>query len=178
MKDNRGVTLTEVLTIVSIVSILAVALSFSYIGWMGNYRIESATKDLYADLMEAKMRALTRARVYFVTIDTTQYTIQDDLDPWPDGDAALTGADSTRPAGYGDPIPLLQKTLPNNYELKMISAGALPQTLTINPRGLITPKISFRIDNTINPDYDCFLIDQTRIVMGKYNGTTSVCDPK
>jgi prepilin-type N-terminal cleavage/methylation domain-containing protein len=208
MKDNRGITLVEVLIVASIIGILIVALGFSFEGWRANYYIENANKDMYADLMEAKTRALTRARVHFITIDTTQCTIQDDLDPWPDGDGALTAADNTRPVGYSDPIPLVQKTLhyrksfphynlPDNYTLKMVSAGALPQTVTIHTRGgLMTPEITFRIDpghpaccltNTCGaddalrcryPDYDCILISQTRIQMGKYNGTTTVCDPK
>ena len=44
--NDSGVTLTELLIVVSIIAILAVALGFSYQGWMGNYKIESETKQL------------------------------------------------------------------------------------------------------------------------------------
>jgi len=169
MRDSRGVTLIELLVVVSIVGILVIARGFSYEGWMGKYRLESATKDIYADLMEAKTRALTRTRAHFITIDTTQYVIYEDMNPAPDGNGTLeTAADTV----------VLQKTIPNNYQLQMVSAGAFPQTLTVDTRGLITPAIVIRIDNTRTPDYDCILVGQIRIQMGKYNGTTSSCDPK
>jgi prepilin-type N-terminal cleavage/methylation domain-containing protein len=169
IKDNRGVTLIELMIVVSIVAILVVALGFSFEGWIGKYRIESATKDIYADLMEAKTRALTRTRAHFITINATQYVIYEDTNTAPDGNGTLeTAADTV----------VLQKTIPNNYQLLMVSAGAFPQILTVDTRGLITPAIVIRIDNTRDPDYDCILVGQVRVQMGKYNGTTASCDPK
>ena len=169
IKDNRGVTLIELMVVVSIVAILVVALGFSFEGWIGKYRLESATKDMYSDLMEAKTRALTRTRAHFITINATQYVIYEDTNTAPDGNGTLeTAADTV----------VLQKTIPNNYQLQMVSAGAFPQTLTVDTRGLITPAIVIRIDNTRTPDYDCILVGQVRVQMGKYNGTTSSCDPK
>jgi len=169
MKDNKGITLIELLVVASIIGILVFALGFTYEGWIGKYRLESATKDMYADLMEAKTRALTRTRTHFITINTTQYVIYEDTNPAPDGNGTLeTAADTV----------VLQKTIPNNYQLQLLGAGAFPQTLIVDTRGLITPAIVIRIDNTRDPDYDCILVGQVRVQMGKYNGTTASCDPK
>lgn len=165
MRDSRGITLIELLVVASIIGILAIALGFTYQGWIGNYRIESETKTLYADLMDARARAMTRTRVHFVVIDTTNYTVYDDTfdgtNPDTDGNGTLEDASDTE---------VLQKTLPNEYELLMVSAGAFPQTLAIDTRGLITPEIAFRIDNTMTPDYDCIVVGQTRVQMGKMSG--------
>ncbi|MDQ7787267.1 MAG: prepilin-type N-terminal cleavage/methylation domain-containing protein [Thermodesulfovibrionales bacterium] len=187
IKDTKGVTLIELLVVVSIVGILVIALGFSYEGWIGNYRLESATKDMYADLMEAKTRALTRTRAHFITITATQYIIYEDTNTAPDGNGTLETASDT---------VVLQKTIANKYELKMVSAGAFPQTIIMDTRGMITPVITFRIDpghpaccptktcgatdalRCRYPDYDCILVSQIRIQTGKYNGTTTTCDPK
>lgn len=159
-KENAGVTLVELLIVVSIIGILAVALGFSYEGWMGNYRIESVTKDMFGDLMDAKMRALTTARVHFINLEATGYSVYDDTNPGPDGNGTLETDTDSR---------MLQKTLPNDYRL-IADAGEFPRTLTLNTRGSVSPSISVWIDHDKNPDYDCISINQTRIHMGKMSG--------
>lgn len=159
-KESAGVTLVELLIVVSIIGILAVALGFSYQGWMGNYRLESVTKEIYSDLMDARMRALTTARVHFINLESTGYSVYDDTNPAPDGNATLETDADTR---------IMQKTLPNDYRMSA-DADAFPQTLTINTRGSISPSISLWIDHDKDPDYDCISINQTRIHLGKMSG--------
>ena len=50
---NSGVTLVELLVVVSIIGVLIIAMGFSYEGWVGNYRLESMTKELYFDLYDS-----------------------------------------------------------------------------------------------------------------------------
>ncbi len=86
---NHGITLIELIIVISIIGILAVALGFEFTGWMGGYRVESQTKEMYVDLMNARARAMQRNRVHFVRlfIPPTQYTnMYDDTNPAPDGD--------------------------------------------------------------------------------------------
>ena len=41
MRNNKGVTLVELLIVFSIIAILVLALGFSYQGWMARYKVDS-----------------------------------------------------------------------------------------------------------------------------------------
>ena len=175
-RNNSGVTLIELLVVIAIISILVVALGFSFEGWIGKYRIENQTKDIFADIMDARSRTMTRNRAHFITLGANQYTIQEDLDPWPDGNGVLTADDSSRPSGYSETIPLMQKNIAD-YTLSIVTTGlSFPQTVTVDKRGFLSPEIDFRVVSNRDPDYDCVKISRVRVRMGKYNGT--ICEDR
>ncbi len=64
MKED-GVTLIELIVVVSVIGILVVALGFTFQGWMGRYKVESQMKEMYIDLMNARARAMQRNRMSF-----------------------------------------------------------------------------------------------------------------
>ncbi len=170
---STGITLVETMVVVSIIGILVIAFGFSYKGWMGKYRIESQIKEVYSDFMEARTRAMTRNIFHFAVINTDNYAIYGDTN------------NSYGNAPDAEDQLILAKKLQYKYQFKMISAGALPRTLTFDTRGLIsnaTAAISFRIDNILDPDLDpdidCLIIDEARIRMGKTNTTGTACDEK
>jgi len=69
MKD-RGVTLIELLVVITVIGILAVALAFSYVGWMGRFKVESEIKTLHAALLDARARAMYTGQAYFMDISS------------------------------------------------------------------------------------------------------------
>jgi prepilin-type N-terminal cleavage/methylation domain-containing protein len=175
MKD-RGITLIELIIVISIIGILLIALGFSFEGWMGAYRVESQTKEMYVDLMNARARAMQRNRVHFVNFPTaTSYTIyEDDSDGTnkvPDGDGTLqTGTGN----GADTQLPSFPKTV--QYNIRWSWSGASNQYLVnFDNRGIVQPE-SNPLGGTIcisstttatNQDYDCIEISQLRINMGK-----------
>ncbi len=173
MKD-KGITLIELIITVSVIGILAVALGFTFQGWMGAYNVESQIKQMQVDLMNARARALQRNRSHFVDFpNTTSYSIyEDDSDGTnkvPDGDGTIQ-----RGTGNGADTQLggFPKTL--KYAVK-IGTGNPPITLTANSRGIILPERSICVftdfdgnkKSDYNPDYDCIIISETRINIGK-----------
>lgn len=170
MRDS-GVTLVELLVVVSIVGLLVIAMGFSYEGWMGNYRLESQTKELYFDLMDTRSRAMTRHRIHWAALEAQQYIIIEDTNPPPDGDTILDAQDNI----------VLQRRYEHNFQLAGIGAIALPQLITFDTRGLISwapvaPEVSFRFVNTRDPDFDCIVIEQSRIWQGEYDTALITCE--
>lgn len=177
---NRGFTLIELLITISIIAILAVALAFSYQGWMGKYKVESQMKQMHADMMNGRAGAMQRNRMYFVTIATASYTVYEDTNPAPDGNGTLETS--------GTPDTLLQtKTLDSGYPITWIGSNQLD----FNTRGLSIagycsttnatrcagnddcPATETCLPKTIcsntdaDADYNCMIISASRIDIGK-----------
>lgn len=172
MMNRKGITLIELIIVISIIGILSVALGFSFQGWIGRYKIESEFKEMYVDLMNAKARAMNRNRTHFVTLNATQYTVQEDIDPWPNGDGLLTANDSVRPTGYNDQIPFLQKSLETNHPITWSNPGGTQ--VDFDTRGISSEDKVICSNNNIESDYDCIVISASRINLGKL--TTKIPD--
>lgn len=161
----RGVTLVELIVVLSVISVLAFALSFSFEGWIGRYRAESSIKELHVDLMNARVRAMQSQRMYFVNTDGgKRYTIYEDTNPAPDGDGALDGSDAVwvqKDAGYS-----------------VLNTVALP--FSFNRDGLIDNSGALRLETEdyVDADYDCVEVSPTRVNLGKWNETDARCDTK
>jgi len=170
--NNKGITLIELIIVISIIGILVVALGFSFQGWIGGYNVERGIKEMYIDLMNARARAMQKNRVHFVSLVTTQYTVQEDISPWPDGDGLLTAGDNTRPTGYTDPIPLLQKNLDSRYPITWSDIADLQIDFT--KKGLSNDTKTICSNTKADADYNCIEISASRINLGKL--TTKIPD--
>jgi prepilin-type N-terminal cleavage/methylation domain-containing protein len=179
MKDSRGVTLIELLVVVSIVAILVVALGFSYEGWMGKYRIESETKTLYTDLMDARARAMTRTRMYFVELNANNYSVYADTN---DNAAFNPGAGDIPEPEYRVPGTFNVKPKTVEYTLGWtgnigFDTRGLAWDYTLAPVAFddaVPQEISITLPPNVTPDYDCILVGHLRIRTGQMSGGVCV----
>lgn len=155
---NKGITLIELIVVISVIGILVVALGFSFQGWMGGYRIESQAKEMYTDLMNARARAMERNRCHFVVVTANNYQIFEDANE----NCQYNAGTDTALTAFTNPKTL---TYP-------VDASSWTGTVIMDTRGLVSPDntIRFAIGSN-NPDYDCIVLFATRINMGKWNGS-------
>lgn len=154
---ERGFSLIEILTAVAILGILVALGVGSYQGWSRKYRVENDVKELFADLMDVRARAMHRKRVHFVTLTAASYRVQEDTNPSPDGNGILESSDAPvrdrRPLNPIDPGGVS----PVRFNADGTLALAAGTVRIVPPDG-------------IQPDYDCIALAPTRIKMGRFTG--------
>jgi len=162
-KEN-GVTLIELIIVISIIGILVVALGFTFQGWLGRYKVESQMKEMHIDLMNARASAMQRNRAYFVTWGTLQYVVYEDTSPAPDGNGNLE-------AGFDRLV--MQKSLDRQYPITWSDITDTEVEFTTNGLSNDTKTICSNTD--ADADYNCIEISATRINLGQL--TTKIPAP-
>jgi len=159
-----GFTLIEALIVLAILGIVAVLAVDSFRGMGEKYRVEGATKQLYADLMDARGRAMQRSRAFFVRFKPSGYGYEtyEDSNPAPDGNNSFDSGQDT---------PVADVTTPHSIATAL--AGGV-QNFTFKRDGTATATGHVRFPQTAKADYDCVGIGTTRLNMGKFDGTNCV----
>jgi prepilin-type N-terminal cleavage/methylation domain-containing protein len=169
MKDS-GFSLVELVVVIAILGALFMIAGLSGRTWLDRYRIESQVKVMYADLMNARASAMQKSRTYFVTLAPMQYTVYEDRDPANPSNPALDGDDIFEAAS--DRLVMQKDT-----QYPIVPAPAGTTSFSFDRNGLLSLNGTLHFDLTnasAGPAYDCITLFTTRILMGKWNGTS--CD--
>jgi prepilin-type N-terminal cleavage/methylation domain-containing protein len=157
-KYRRGFTLVEIMIVIAILGILVVLAVGNFGGMNEKYKVEAETKQFYADLMDARGRAMQRNRWFFVQIASTGYgyaTFEDG--PLPEGDTKSNSDDT------------LVTNVTVRHEIKNDLTGK--GSFGFSRNGIANDNGTIWLDSSTHPDYDCITIQSTRIKMGQYLGS-------
>lgn len=163
MKKN-GFSIIELLVVIVIMGILMGIAGIAYSTWMNKYRLETQTREMYVDLMNARVQAMQKNMAYLVVVAANGYSYRVVEDTDEDGAPDPDPGDTTR------------STKQLRYPL---DGGAI--TVTMNTRGLVAsnPTLNATLRFTaigVDAAFDCITLFTTRIRMGKLNG--QVCNPR
>lgn len=159
IRNNKGFTLTELLIIIAIMIALVSIAGYAYNAYMVRYNIEKEIKELYADLMTARMRALQQNQQYLIQFGISTYTTYIDNDQ----DSQVDNPGDTL---VGD---LSKSGL--SYNLNWNFGG----TIAFDSKGLSNVNgsvwISLPNNKPNDSEYDCIRVSRTRVKLGKYDAT-------
>jgi Tfp pilus assembly protein FimT len=158
-----GFTLVEIMIILAIIGILMFAMSVSFQGWLAKHKVVSETSQMFADIIEARAKAMQRGRATFVVLTGNSYATYEDTDPAPDGDLALDTARDTRIVTHTLQYPLVYS----------IGGG---DTFRFDRNGFASVSAgTIHVHTTMTPDVDCIAIGTTRVKLGRYVDATDTC---
>ena len=167
VNDKRGFTLVEVLTVIFIMGLLMGIAAVNYSQMQRRYTEEQQVKQLFTDLLDARIRAMQHGRSYFVSLaNSAAYSIYADTDPSPDGDGLLTAAtDSLLSTKTMIASHTWVKSIPGVTVVQFTDKGLLSST---------TPTLWIRIDPSAGAEFDCVVIGEIKTGIGSINGTNCV----
>ncbi|MFA6823109.1 MAG: prepilin-type N-terminal cleavage/methylation domain-containing protein [Geobacter sp.] len=184
MKSNKGFSLTELIVIVAIIATLGTIATLNFSQWQRKYAIEAQTKEMLADLSNVRMQAIQTKREHRVFLNPQAYTTV----RYEDTEAEAVRIEPTDGASGGVVVSSMGQTIVDRqfrrtlrFGIQQYTAGVLAAfsdtPIIINSRGYVTTPVTIAVafNNGSSPAYDCLVITDARINIGRINTNDNTC---
>jgi len=159
--NARGFTLVELVVTIGIIAILLGMATLPFSQWLRKYGIESQTRQLFADLQDARSRAMFSKRPTRITLNPQAYLIEQ----------AVTDYDTT----IATHTTVMNITTKRTMTLE--NGGALSNTMIVfDSYGMADTQLNIRVNPVDSGAVDCVIIDTARSIIGGV--TSGSCVPK
>ena len=171
----RGFALTELIVVIAIIGILVAVVSLDFNSWQKKANIDAQTKELNSDLSDLRLRAIQTKRNHMAIVQANNitfcsYTTEEPVNrtnctanpPVPAQHGAYFSKNLKYAITFSGDIGVNSRGLLNDF-FPAVSGGTFNsrQTIIVTPSGT-------------GASVDCLVVSDTRINMGKYDGTKCV----
>lgn len=184
MRSHHGFSLTELIVIIAIIGILASIATLNFNQWQRKYAIEAQVKEMLADLSNVRMQAIQTKREHRVFLNPQSYTTV----RYDDTEAEAVRIEPTDGASGGVVVSSMGQTMADRqfrkilrYGIQQYNVGVLTTfsdtPIIINSRGYATTPVTIAVafNNGSSPAYDCLVISEARINIGRINTNDNTC---
>lgn len=163
MKKCSGFSLLELLITIAIMGIVMSISTISFNSWTKKSNIEKQVRELFTDLAESRSRAFHEKKEFRVTFQPNSYVIRNYSSEAEPRDAGRIVSDKA--LTYG----LTSKSGTN------LAGDISDKFVEFDTRGWGTNNFTVIVNPlTVDSALNCLVIYDTRVNMGKINGTTCV----
>lgn len=152
MLNNKGFSLTELITVIAIMGIVMTFAALDFNSWQKKSQIERQTRELFADLNQARIDSLHRKQRHSIVMQPNSYTFR-----------RYSSENESRTAGSA------VQTRTVTYQItKRTGASAADDITEFDIRGFTNDDDTFRINPVgTAAQVDCVVIATGRTNLGK-----------
>ncbi len=154
--NNKGITLIEIVIVVAVIAVIVLIAGVQFQGMKKKYDVESITKNIYADLMEARYRAFSENNTYGLYWGSSPFNSYELRRDNSNNGNITNGYNISRPVSLENDF----KRNGSSSYVKFNEKGTADNYLTI-----------YYDDSSIESEYSCVSVSITRTKMGKWDGS-------
>lgn len=165
MHYSKGFSLIELVVTIGIMAIVMTISTLSFNSYQVKSGIEAQTRELFADITEARTKTFTQKRVYGITLQPNSYVVK----------SYITEAEyNTNLAASANGTVVASKSL--KYGLTTLAGEDISDHSIVFDKSGFTQSWFIDLDILINPEtapssLNCIVVSTARANMGKKNGS-------